>query len=123
MIQYRGGGDKMTDSILDSTKKLLGLYEDDNSFDQDVIMHINSAFFTLNQLGVGPVKGFNISDSSNLWTDYMPITNPELQSVKTYVYLKTRLAFDPPQSGSVLESINKQIAEHEWRLNITDTHK
>ena len=105
------------DSILTSIKKLLGITEDYTHFDADIIIDINSVFMILRQLGVGPVDGFNITDSSQTWHDYLSDDESKLSAVKTYVYLKVRLMFDPPV-GSVLESYNNQIKELEWRLNV-----
>ena len=105
------------ESILTSIKKLLGPGESYDHFDTDIIIHINSAFMVLTQLGVGPEDGFTIKDSSDKWSDFMPADNKHFEAVKTYVYLKTKLVFDPPLNSAILESINKQIAELEWRLN------
>lgn len=103
-------------SILTSIKKLLGIAEDYEHFDQDIIIHINSVFMILRQLGIGPEKGFSINDKSTTWKDY--VSDLELiESVKTYVYLKVRLIFDPP-TGGVLEAIKETIQELEWRLNV-----
>ena len=105
------------DSVLNSIKKMLGLTEDYVAFDTDIIMHINSAFFALKQLGIGPVGGFRIADQADSWT--MLLSSAEdLEGVKTYVYFKVRLAFDPPSTAFVLASIERQIAELEWRLNV-----
>lgn len=104
------------DSILTSVKKMLGIAEDYEHFDTDIIMHINTVFSILLQLGVGPTSGFSITDSSAVWTDF--ITDSRLEMVKTYVYMKVRLMFDPPQSSALIESINNQIKELEWRLNV-----
>lgn len=106
------------DSILTSIKKLLGITEEYKHFDQDVIMHINSAFSILSQLGVGPVDGFRIENDSAEWSEFLQ-DDFRLEFVKTYVYLKVRLAFDPPLSSAVIESINRQISELEWRINIS----
>ena len=105
------------DSILTSIKKLLGITEEYEHFDQDIIMHINSVFMILTQMGVGPEEGFTISDSTTTWNEF---TNDDkkIEAVKTYVYLKVRLLFDPPASSSVMEAINRSINEIEWRLNI-----
>ena len=104
------------ESILTSVKKLLGLMEDDSHFDADVIMHINTVFLTLNQIGVGPADGFYIEDKSSEWVDFIG-ESPLLQAVKTYVYLKVKLLFDPHSlSSTVIESMNRSIAELEWRL-------
>lgn len=103
------------DSILTSIKKLLGIQEDYEHFDVDIIMHINTAFMVLTQLGVGPAEGFTIDDKYDVWSDF---TTENLEAVKTYVYLKVRLVFDPPNSSAVMEAINRQISEYEWRLNV-----
>lgn len=105
------------ESILTSIKKLLGITADYKHFDQDLIMHINSVFLILTQLGVGPKEGFIIEDDSAEWLDF--IEDPtQLQAVKSYVYLKVKLLFDPPLSSAVIESTNRMISEFEWRLNI-----
>lgn len=105
------------DSILTSIKKLLGIAEEYEHFDSDLIMHINSVFMVLNQLGVGPVEGFSITDKTETWEDFTQ-NNLMIQSVKSYVYLKVRLLFDPPSSSAAMEAINRQISELEWRLNV-----
>lgn len=107
----------MNESILITIKKLLGISNDYNHFDIDIIIAINSVFNILNQLGVGPSTGFSISDDSAKWSDFIG-SNQKLEMVKTYVYLKVRLLFDPPSSGTHIESINRQISELEWRLNV-----
>jgi hypothetical protein len=107
----------MSDSILTSTKKILGLPDDYTVFDLDVIMHINSVFSTLNQLGIGPDLGFMIEDKSAVWSDFLG-TDPRLNSVKQYVFLRVKLIFDPPDVGYVLTSMEKQIEELGWRLNV-----
>ena len=107
----------MDDSILTSIKKLLGITEDYNNFDQDIIMHINSVFMILTQMGVGPADGFSIEDDSAIWIDFTSDLKV-LESVKSYMYLKVRLLFDPPTSPSVLDSTNRLINEFEWRLNV-----
>lgn len=105
------------ESILSSIKKLLGIAEEYTQFDNDIIMHINSVFMILAQLGVGPSKTFFIEDDSASWSDFLPdLTN--VQAVKTYMYLKVRLMFDPPMSSAVMDAVNRQIAELEWRLNV-----
>lgn len=106
------------DSILTSIKKLLGITEEYENFDQDIIMHINSAFMILNQLGVGPKNGFSISDKSSTWDEFIPESS-NLEAVKTYVHLKVKLMFDPPLSSTVIEAIKSQINELEWRLNVS----
>lgn len=105
------------DSILVSIKKLLGIDSSYTQFDQDIIMHINSVFMILNQLGVGPEEGFTINSSSETWSSY--ISNDKLlEAVKSYMYLKVRKLFDPPITGSVSDSMNNLISELEWRINI-----
>ena len=106
------------DSILTSIKKMLGIAEEYEHFDPDIIMHINSVFMTLTQLGVGPSEGFSIVDEDTIWTDFIPDL-VKLQAVKTYVYLKVRLLFDPASLGSAtLAAYERQIQELEWRLNV-----
>ena len=108
------------ESILNSIKKLLGIMEDDEHFDQDIIIHINSVFMILNQLGVGPDEPFILGDEDRNWDEFVG-TNKRIEMVKSYVYLKVLLIFDPPQSSSSVESIKRQIDEYEWRLtNDTD---
>lgn len=106
------------DSILTSIKKLLGITEEYENFDQDIITHINSAFMILNQLGVGPKNGFSINDKSSTWDEFIPESS-NLEAVKTYVHLKVKLMFDPPLSSTVIEAIKSQINELEWRLNVS----
>lgn len=105
------------ESILTSIKKLLGIAEEYTQFDDDIIMHINSVFLNLTQLGVGPSEGFLIEDDTATWDDFIGDSN-RLQAVKSYVYLKVKLLFDPPLSSSVTESMNRMISELEWRLNV-----
>jgi hypothetical protein len=105
------------DSILNGTKKILGLNSDYLAFDFDIITHINAAFSTLNQLGVGPEDGFFIEDSTANWEDFIVPAN-QLNLVKTYVYLKVRFLFDPPTTSFLLDAMNNQIKEYEWRLNL-----
>ncbi|MCC8049715.1 MAG: hypothetical protein LIP10_03515 [Clostridiales bacterium] len=107
----------VTDSILTSVKKLLGIAEDYEYFDPDVIIHINSVFSVLNQLGVGPDEGFSISDSSAVWSDFIG-TDSRLNDVVSYMHIKVRRMFDPPQSTAVLESYKELEKEYEWRLNV-----
>lgn len=106
----------MSDSILNTTKKNLGLNDDYTAFDADVILYINGVFSTLNQLGIGPVEGFSIADNTATWTSFLG-TDAKLNSVKTYMYLSVRLLFDPPQTAHHLDAIQKQIQELGWRLN------
>lgn len=103
------------ESILTSIKKLLGLDADYDHFNQDITIHINTAFMSLNQLGVGPPEGFFIESKAQQWQDFLG-PKPNYEGVKTYVYLKVRLVFDPPGNSFLIESINSQIKELEWRL-------
>lgn len=105
------------ESILNSIKKLLGIAEDYDYFDSDIIMHINSVFATLTQLGVGPEKGFSINDESEKWEDFLP-EERMLHSVKSYMFMKVKLIFDPPLSSAVIECTKEQIKELEWRLQV-----
>ena len=104
------------DSILTSVKKMLGIAEEYDHFDADLIMHINSVLTILGQLGVGPDEGFFIEDDGAEWTDFVPDMS-NLQFIKTYVYQKVKLLFDPPQSASAIEALNRSISELEWRIN------
>ena len=106
----------MYESILTSIKKLLGIPEDYEHYDADIIMHINSVFMILNQLGVGPSSGFSITDKTVVWGNFIS-DNDNLEAVKSYVYMKVRLLFDPPLSSAVMECMNRMIGELEWRLN------
>lgn len=103
------------ESILNSVKKMLGSTPDYEYFDQDIIIHINSVFGILNQMGVGPANPFEIADATATWDQF--IDDSRINMVKSYMYLKVRLLFDPP-TGSVLEAMNRQISELEWRLNV-----
>lgn len=104
------------DSILDSIKKLLGIAPEYQHFDSDLVMHINSVFMILNQLGVGPDEPFSINGPQNDWSEFE--THQSLELIKTYIFLKVKLMFDPPQNGTLTQSIKDQIAEFEWRLNV-----
>lgn len=106
----------MSTSILTSVKKNLGILDDYTAFDDDILMHINTAFSTLRQLGIGPDVGFEIADKTALW-DTFTGGDPKLNSVKTYIWIKVRLLFDPPTSSFMIESLKKQADEIEWRLN------
>ena len=110
----------MEESILKSVKKILGLGNTYTVFDMDIVMHINMAFSILNQLGVGPDAGFSIEDETALWSDYVLLSGqePSLHLVKTYVFLKSRMLFDPPTTSFAIEAMNRQIEQYEWRLNV-----
>ena len=106
----------MDDSILTTIKRLLGIGEDEAQFDGELMVHINSVFSTLLQLGVGPAGGFWIEDDGAVWDDVVS-NRKDLEMVKSYIYLKVRLLFDPPQAGPLIGSMNEQIKEFEWRMN------
>ena len=107
----------MQESILTSIKKLLGIAEDYTHFDTDIIMHINTVFMILMQLGVGPKAGFRIVDEGEVWADFLT-SEQQLESVKTYIYLRVKMMFDPPTSGTVIQSTENLIKELEFRLNV-----
>ena len=104
------------ESILTSVKKLLGIAEEYTQFDTDIIIHINTIFMALQQMGIGPNDGFFITDENDLWTDFME-DSILLNSVKTYMYLRVKLLFDPPLTSSTVDSFNKLISELEFRMN------
>lgn len=105
------------ESILTSIKKLLGIAEEYECFDPDIVMHINSVLMILTQLGVGPSEGFSIEDETAVWTDFVSDLT-KVEAVKSYVYLKVKLLFDPPLTSSVIDSMTRTINELEWRLNV-----
>lgn len=105
------------DSILTSIKKALGIEREYDHFDPEIIMAINTVLMTLNQVGVGPEDGYFITGDEESWKVYLE-DSMKLEAVKTYVYLKVRLIFDPPANSYLLESIKNQINELEWRLNV-----
>jgi hypothetical protein len=111
------------ESILTSIKKLLGIAEEYTHFDVDLIIHINSVLSILTQIGVGPSEGFSIKDESSVWGDFIPEnSNLELPAIreliKSYVYMKVKLLFDPPLNSAVIESTNRIISELEWRIQV-----
>ena len=105
----------MENSILNSTKEILGLKSDYTPFDLAVITHINSAFSILAQLGVGPADGYSIEDNSAVWSD-LDLPQNQLNMVRTYIFLKVRMLFDVPATSFMIEALENQIREHEWRL-------
>lgn len=107
----------MPESILKSIKKTLNLAADYEAFDQDVIMHINSVFSDLYQLGVGPAQGFMIEDEGKTWDEFLG-NDLRLNNIKTYVYLRVRLLFDPPTTGFHTKAMEDQIKELAWRINV-----
>lgn len=111
------------ESILKTIKKMLGIAPDYTQFDTDIIVHINTALMTLNQLGVGPEKPVVVMSELDQWQKVLDSAT-DLEAIKTYVYLKVRVVFDPPANSFVLEAMNRQISEIEWRLNMqTESNK
>lgn len=107
----------MAGSILTDTKKILGFEEDDAGFDLDIMTHINTAFDTLEQLGIGPDGGFEIENADATWDDFLN-GDKSLNSVKTYIFLRVRMIFDPPATSFHLNAMKEQIEQIEWRLNV-----
>jgi hypothetical protein len=107
----------MSESILISIKKLLGIAAENTDFDQDIIIHINSVFMVLRQLGIGPVEGFRIEDKNTTWDEFIE-DDSYFDTVKSYMYFKVKIMFDPPTNSTVMESTNRLINELEWRLNV-----
>ena len=105
------------ESILASIKKLLNVDVEDIAFDPDIILLINGEFMTLQQLGIGPEEGFSIRNYDECWTDFIE-DEKLIHTVKTYIYMRVRMIFDPPASSVVADAYNNRIAELEWRLNV-----
>ena len=105
------------DSILTSIKKMLGIEAAYDQFDADLIMHINSTLSVLTQLGIGPETGFFITDVNSTWFDFLK-DDPRLGLVKSYMYLKVKLLFDPPSGSAAIESMNRIVSEFEWRIQV-----
>ena len=104
------------DSILTSIKKLLGIQEEYTVFDVDIIIHINTAFAILNQLGIGPNEGFMIEGPNEIWDEYLEDYNHTM--VKSFIFIHVRLAFDPPTSAALLDSMKRTLDELTWRLEL-----
>lgn len=107
----------MNESILATIKKMLGLDPSYTPFDTEIIVHINSAFMVLRQLGVGPKSGFSITGSTETWSDFIG-DNGLLEALKSFIYLKVRTVFDPPSSSVAMEAMQEQLNEYVWRLNV-----
>lgn len=107
----------MSDSILETTKKALDVPLDYDVFDGNIIMHINSVFSTLNQIGIGPVDGFEIDDSTATWTSFIG-TNVRYNLVKSYMFLRVKMLFDPPGTSFLIDAVKAQRDEFEWRLSV-----
>ena len=105
----------MSSSILNTIKKMLGVGEDDTSFDTDIIIHINTVLMTLHQYGIGPVDGFSIEGASETWDQLLP-GNKKIEAVKTYIYLKVKLIFDPPSTSVTVDSFKALADELEYRM-------
>lgn len=105
------------DSILTTIKKLLGIEADYTQFDSDIIVHINTVLMTLCQLGVGPDSPASITNEMDTWEQIFG-EEKNVEAIKTYIYLKVKMIFDPPTSSFVLDAMNKQANELEWRLNV-----
>jgi len=112
----------MDNSILTSIKKLLGIAEEFTQFDQDIIIHINAVFSILNQMGVGTEKAFFISDETSIWSDFLD-DREDLEMIKSYMYMKVRMMWDPPTSSTLAESMKNMISEYEWRMYSLDNFK
>ena len=106
------------ESILDTIKQLLGIPIDDDSFDTDVKVNINAAIFTLSQIGIGPLNGYVVTSNTQLWTDYIGSSLINLEGVKNYIYLKTKLVFDPPTNSTTIQAINDNLKDLEWRMQL-----
>lgn len=109
------------DSILTSIKKLLGIEQEYTQFDIDIIMHINSVFSILTQIGIGPKEGFAIEDKTSIWSDF-DSNNTYTSFVKSYVFMKVRMMFDPPTSSALIKSMEDMISEMEWRMLIASSN-
>lgn len=105
----------MEESILTSIKKLLGQTKEYTAFDTDIIMHINTVFMTLNQLGVGTEEVFNIEDDLSVWKDFLGDDEKKFSGVKTYIYQRVKLIFDPPSNSAHIQALERSINEFEWR--------
>ena len=108
----------METSILKSVKNTLCIDADYDIFDEELILHINSTLSVLNQLGVGPSNGFAIQGDEQTWAQFLGSDLPFLSMVKSYIYLKARLQFDPPATSFAIDSIKQQASEYEWRLQV-----
>lgn len=108
----------MEDSIFESIKEMLGPDASYDVFDQEILIHINTAISVLTQLGVGPSAGFLVTGPSETWADFIGSNKTELNMVKTYIYMKVRIAFDPPTNSAVLTAYQEACKEYEWRMNV-----
>lgn len=109
----------MDDRILGNVKKLLGIDDAFTDFDVDICIAINTALSTLTQIGIGPKNGFKITSDETTWSEFIG-ERKDIESVKTFVYLKTKLIFDPPANSFLVNAIEKQLDELTWRLNVSE---
>ena len=122
MTQNYGKEVILLNSVLNTTKKLLGLDADDDSFDSDICIGINSAILTLSQLGLEGKEGFIVTNEEQKWSDYLDDNNL-LPMVQQYIHLKTKMSFDPPQNSIVCENLKQIITELEWRIRMVSENK
>lgn len=108
----------MAESILQTIKRMIGPSMLSNEFDTDLVVHINSVLFDLNELGVGPTEGFVVTGDTETWEDFLGPNVKNLEAVKTFIYLKVKMIFDPPTIGGVINAYEKLIKEYEWRINV-----
>lgn len=109
--------EKIDEYILPSIKKVLGISPDIAAFDTDITMHINTVLANLVQMGIGPSTGYAVTSSENKWSDFITYEQPLLlQNVKSYVYIKVKMLFDPPSATSVIDAMNNQAKEIEYRM-------
>ena len=107
----------MSESILDTMKEMLGIDAGVTAFDTEITIHLNSAFMALTQLGAGPSSGFSVADKTTKWSDYLG-TEKNLEAVKSYLFLKVKIVFDPPERAAVMDAYKSQISELEFRINV-----
>jgi hypothetical protein len=108
---------QVTNSILHDIKQMLGQEWDDTTYDLDIMILINTVFFNLNQINVGPPEGYTIDDENNLWPEFIG-DSKNLHAVKTYIYIRVRLTFDPPTTGPLVTALEKQADKLEWTLMV-----
>lgn len=106
----------VSDSIFLTIKTMLGFSEEDDTFDTDILININSSIMRLNQLGLGPKEGYHITGKDETWNDYIG-ESKKLEATKLYIYERARLVIDPPSSSFVLEALKEDCKELEWRIN------
>lgn len=106
------------ESILITIKQMLGPGAEHEHFDLEIIAHINSVLADLAQMGVGPSEGFLIEDETSTWSDFIGTDTTKFEAVKTYIYLRVKLVFDPPTSSATIAAYQRDIDRWEWRLNL-----